>query len=48
MCYLNRGSRAHRVQIKKDGQAASAIGASKMATGKSFDVIPEVKIRVAT
>jgi hypothetical protein len=33
-----------RVQIKKDGHAASDIGALKVATGNSFGVIPEVKI----
>jgi hypothetical protein len=33
-----------RVQIKKDGHAASTIGTSKMTTGNSFGVIPEVKI----
>jgi large repetitive protein len=32
------------VQIKKDGHAASDIGALKVATGNSFGVIPEVKI----
>jgi hypothetical protein len=31
------------VQIKKDGHAASAVGSSKVATGNSFGVIPEVK-----
>jgi hypothetical protein len=33
-----------RVQIKKDGHAASDTGALKVATGNSFGVIPEVKI----
>jgi ATP-dependent DNA helicase RecG len=32
------------VQMKKDGHAASDIGALKVATGNSFGVIPEVKI----
>jgi hypothetical protein len=34
---------SERVQIKKDGHAASAVGSSKVATGNSFGVIPEVK-----
>jgi type I restriction enzyme, S subunit len=37
-------SRLRWVQMKKDGHAASDIGALKVATGNSFGVIPEVKI----